>query len=732
MNRRRSILKSTVLSCMIIGIVLVSVVLSNLVSVCHSTEQINTEHPASGVIDRERFSKSIPKMMIVGKSYTVEVIVTNRGSTVSDFIVELNWPFRASLKYFFIPGLLWQRSLNLAPGESYNVEFIIMPLIENVGQLEIVASLYLSAEGVTILVDRTSTTVHELKLSVPEELLSWIFIVCTSLLAVVLTILSWKRPAIRHDLLISVFLFSSAMLLRAPNSLNVAVHPDEIIIWQVGCNLLYNNWTWTIEMMLKPYPPLYWYLEAIMIYLTGTRFEIFRLLSIAASSLTVPVVYMIGKSVFNRVTGFISAVLFSFSSYTILISRISLTDSFVLLLVSSSAYFLWRGLQSKRRRYMVFSGVLLGLAFNTKYIAICSLLGSLVFIAWVDKDLKSIFRRHSLAWLISFIIVISPVQISLLMNEANPYMVYWEFYAFPESRELPQMYLADIPAEGVRLFIYVLTRSANPWLPWVNILEFVSVTLLPLAVIYHVFPSLRARPGESFLAISFLATLPPLIVPSMHSYWTIYSFPYLFIMISNLTVQAWRGSSSSKLTRTLPNFMKYIGTLRVTTLILVAIFLSSQLITGIASSAIDRGEFDSFRQAMIFIKDRVEPGDIIADLTGKRALYYINEYNLNITEIPFAFIPQKEKPEEEIWIPPLALQASFNPSVLKLEKLRFIIVNRLQLQVFFNNTDRQEIFKKYMIAFVSAPSVGYSEWYPEQTWLVLERIPESMEIAKIS
>jgi len=720
--RRSVVLKPTVLSYFILAILLVSVI-SGIIPSCYSEEQITPQPTGSGVINRERFSRSVPNIMIVGQTYMVVVEVTNTGSTESGFIVELNWPFRASLKYFFISGILWKRSIVLAPGQSGGLQFAIMPLVEHAGQLEIVASLYLFAEDTTILLDSASTTVYQLKLSVPEELLTWILIVCVSLLAMAVTILFFKKPAWRRDLAVSLFVFASAIILRAPNPLNVAIHPDEIIIWQVGCNVLYNNWTWTTEMMLNPYPPVYWYLEAFMIYLAGTQFEVFRFFSVVASSLTAVVVYMLGKSIFNRLTGFLSAVLFSFSSYTILVSRISLTDSFVLLIALGSVYFLWRGYHSKETKYMALSGVLLGLAFDTKYIAACAFLGSLMFIAWVSRDLKSIFRKNSLIWLISFIVVISPVQISLLMNQANPYLIYWEYYAFPQTREVPQMYLMDIPAEGLRLFIYVLTRSANPWLPWIDILEFISVTLLPLAVIYHIYPSLKARPRESFLVISFLATLPPLIIPSMHSYWTIYSFPYLFIMVTNLAVQAWRGFSNSKLVKAFPRLMKYVGALRAATLFLAVVFFSSQLITGVVSPAIDKGEFESFRQAMIFVKDRVDSGDIIADLTGRRALYYINEYDLNITEIPFAYTPPEQKPEVELWVPPLSLQASFNPSILYLDRLKFILVNKLQLDMFFSNTDKQMLFEKYMIAFVSAPRIGYGEWYPEQTWLVLERIP---------
>lgn len=692
-------------------------ILSSVVPACYPADQANAVVPAVSFIDRERFLTSVPKTMLVGKTYTIVVTVTNRAPAELDFIAQLDWPFRTSLKYFFVPGLSWQKSQRLAPGETRNIQFVIVPLVEHVGELDIVARLYVSAEDSMILVDTVSTTVYELKLPVSQEVSTWMFVLCAFLLAVTLAVLFCKKPMIRGDLLISVLLFSSAILLRAQDPLKVAIHPDEITIWHISANLLYNNWTWTTDMMLNSYPPLFWYLEAAMICLAGTSFEAFRLLSIVSSSVTVVVVYMLGKSIFNRLTGLLSATLFSFSSYVVLISRISLTDSFVLLMTLASAYLLWQGMQSKQIRYMALSGLLVGLAFDTKYIAVCTVLSSLFYIVWVDRDLKSMLRRHTLAWLIAFILVILPVQILLLINEANPYLLYLEYRAFPQGNEPPQA-AADIPARGVMLFIYILTRSANPWLPWVDVLKFVSVVLLPLPVIYHVYPGLKRRAGESFLVISFLVALLPLAARSMHSYWTIYSLPYLFIMISNLAVQAWRGFSCPKFKKGLPKSGRYLGTLRALILVLIIVFSSSQLIVGVVSPAVDGGEFDSFRRAMIFVKDRVQAGDIIADLEGQRALYYINAYNLNITEIPFALRPTGAESEE---VPIIAIPREFNAAILELERLRFILLNRLQLEMAFSKADRERLFEKYAIAFISEPQIGYN-WYPEQTWLVLERI----------
>jgi hypothetical protein len=193
-------------------------------------------------------------------------------------------------------------------------------------------------------------------------------------------------------------------------------------------------------------------------------------------------------------------------------------------------------------------------------------------------------------------------------------------------------------------------------------------------------------------------------------------------MISNLAVVAWRGFSGCKLTKTSPRSIKYVGTLRVAALFLVTIFLSSQLTTGIASPAIDEGDFDSFGRSIIFIKNRVEAGDIIATREGGRTGHYINEYNLNITEIPFSSMQMRRGVTHTRYTTPEEVYG-FNPSILKLERLKFILIHRLQLEVNFNNTERRMLFEKYMIVFVSTPRLGYSKWYPEQTWLVLERFP---------
>lgn len=86
-----------------------------------------------------------------------------------------------------------------------------------------------------------------------------------------------------------------------------------------------------------------------------------------AGSLTIGLIYLIGRDWFGRLTGIMAALLLATAEYHLIYSRLALTDALF-------AFFFWaaigayfKALRNQKRNWYVFAGILSGLCWNTKY-----------------------------------------------------------------------------------------------------------------------------------------------------------------------------------------------------------------------------------------------------------------------------------------------------------------------------------------------------------------------------
>jgi len=84
-------------------------------------------------------------------------------------------------------------------------------------------------------------------------------------------------------------------------------------------------------------------------------------------SLTVAVIYAIGRCWFGRAAGLLAALFLATAEYHLIYSRLALTDATFALLFWASVGCLFMGLQENRRTWFISGGVLTGLCWNTKY-----------------------------------------------------------------------------------------------------------------------------------------------------------------------------------------------------------------------------------------------------------------------------------------------------------------------------------------------------------------------------
>jgi len=703
-----------------------------------ATKAVNSEPPldgqtrrtsepiAVGEIDYEIFSRSVPKRMTVGETYTILLVVTNTGNITADFLVYLYFPFQTSIKYFY--SLDWIRSFTLRPGESHRAEFYVTPVDDHIGPLVFVGKLYsLLPDRVVIkLVDNASATVYEIRTTYPVETTIWIIGFVVFLGIVALAVRFGRKRSDRRELIIASVLFSVALLLRASDLLRVAVYPDETTFELEAYQLLHYGLRWTERLMWEwgCYPPLIQYLYAIWIYLFGTSLEASRTVSVVSGSLTIVVVYFLGKSVFDNKVGLLSALFLCFSSFHILYSRLATSESLVLFFILTALYFFWVGYNKKSRTYMCMSGIFFGLSLNTKYIALAAALASVLFIAWIERSWKPLVRKDFLIWLATILLVISPVQLSLILNEVSPCPAWGQRAQIPErvSRSL-----FDIVPRGIRDFVYLLARAASPWLPWLRAYELSILTLSLAAILYHIYPSLIGRINESFLLLSLLAPVSfTVISPLRHIYWLIYALPYCLIMLANLTIRyacslrvhRFRSAQVKK------GLKETSFVLKVFVLLFVAIFVFTNTMVGAMVSSIDAGEFEGNRLAMSYVKSRVGQGEVISGWWASFYIYYINQYDLNVTFVPLERVPPEMEREALVLERPVAYgKYTVNEQVLTILKPRFIIISREYLEFYFNTTMKEVLQSNYRVVWTGKPLLGYSLGYPTryQIWVVFER-----------
>ena len=148
----------------------------------------------------------------------------------------------------------------------------------------------------------------------------------------------------------------------------------DLIPLEMGCDLPhnYNN----IRMILRKEFPIYFTSvpgrEALFFYLAAPFCKLFGLshttIKIAGSLVglaTIPVVYLLGKELFNREVGLYGAFFLSVSHWHIIMGRVGYRATTVPLVLGLMWYFLLRAMKTDRSWFWALAGFFLGLGFYT-------------------------------------------------------------------------------------------------------------------------------------------------------------------------------------------------------------------------------------------------------------------------------------------------------------------------------------------------------------------------------
>jgi len=268
------------------------------------------------------------------------------------------------------------------------------------------------------------------------------------------------------------------------------------------------------------HPPLGKLLQMVSIMLFGMTPFAYRLLGNIAGILMIIVMYAFGKSLFkSRKYALLSGMLMMFDNFHFVQTRIGTVDSFLVLFIITSAFYMFQYLQlnkeeslKKKNKYLFFSGLFFGLATCVKWtglylgLGLCILFfGKLIIDIIKDKKLDKSYIEIILACIGYFVIIpctiyvlsyflfpnVSPKQVSnfselfdqieamykyhsTLVAE-HPFTSKW--YTWPALIR-PIWYYASTEAsglaEGIRSTIVAI---GNPSIWWVGSITSIFVLL---------------------------------------------------------------------------------------------------------------------------------------------------------------------------------------------------------------------------------------------------------------
>jgi len=198
-----------------------------------------------------------------------------------------------------------------------------------------------------------------------------------------------------------VLLIIVGFILRLIAALNLNVLADDMIKAAQSAGIINSG-----VLSTSSHPALFYYLTDLAYKIFGYTTLASRFWLLISGTLLIPLIFLITKKFFDKKIALASAFFVTFSSFLI---RMTFSEESLLVLFFSffAVYLGMEYLDSKKIKFIVFSGILFGLAILTKYSAPFFILSFLIYAAYYIKTKKEkIFTRQNIKHLILFLIII--------------------------------------------------------------------------------------------------------------------------------------------------------------------------------------------------------------------------------------------------------------------------------------------------------------------------------------
>lgn len=263
---------------------------------------------------------------------------------------------------------------------------------------------------------------------------------------------------------------------------------------------------------------------AVAYFIDPTNFYLIaRFATAVIGSLTVVLTYSVGKKLFGRNVGILSALFLALNHLHVINSRIAITYAPATLFVLVSFYFSILLLDKGKLRYYLLGGFFGGLAAATHYIAgiivVSSFVAHLLRMHSERSLAKALFNRRT------FLVILSPI-VGFLIGSPYAFLDYRTFFAvltsLPRSQNTPYLGIAYDSIPYIRVITTFLREGMG-----------IPLTILALLGIIY---CLIKRSTYSWLLVSFPLTYYLIIgryITNVERFW-VPVLPFLTIAAARL------------------------------------------------------------------------------------------------------------------------------------------------------------------------------------------------------
>jgi 4-amino-4-deoxy-L-arabinose transferase-like glycosyltransferase len=259
----------------------------------------------------------------------------------------------------------------------------------------------------------------------------------------------------KYEIILVSLLVLLAGFLRFYNIQNVGLK-----FYDEGVYLLEGNWfngnVFFKYNYLSPLKPLHSFLISIGLRIFGYNDYSGLIVSAFLGTATIPIVYLIGKKLYDWKTGIIASIILAVMGLHIIYSRAVLSE--VNMTFFFSLAFLIYILATKRNNnsYFILSGIIFGLAYEVRYLAGILFLIPLIIEILQRKPAKIILKNMFLI-VIPFLAVFSIGWLYYAMNGVNYLKLLCEYFGIGTSYQGSSSIF-----ESLIMYVYFIIKTVSP------------------------------------------------------------------------------------------------------------------------------------------------------------------------------------------------------------------------------------------------------------------------------
>lgn len=301
-----------------------------------------------------------------------------------------------------------------------------------------------------------------------------------------------------------------------------------------------SPWEWVgtapawMKLSMHDHPLLFFLVLHGSIQLFGENALSVRLPSAIFGIASIYFIFLIAKKIFDKKTAYLAATISSVNVYLVWVSRLGLQEAMVIFLILASIYFFLKGLEDDR--FLLLFGIFLGLSWMTKYTTFILLPLSIVFLAFLRRDI--LMKKKFWLGIIIAITIFLPVIIYNFMLYKNFGHFDFQFsYLFGQNVSLWQIQPGKEEFKNIGdKFFFFFTNLKNGLSPAIFWIFWISL----LSELYHLIK--HKNPKQIFLSLSiglfwimyliigptqrFLSMIVPFIIMAI-AYAAVYLYNFL-------------------------------------------------------------------------------------------------------------------------------------------------------------------------------------------------------------